>query len=237
MFALTLRVALACLLPFAAIFLFQAMPGVHLAWDFANVAGFVAGALFLLLFAYTGKPMARPRHDGKFFMVLHRDLSFVAAVLLAVHVAVLLVEEPLVLDELLPGAPWHMLAADGATLLLLLILPVSLTAVRRRIWRRHVDFRRWHYGWSAAIVALAAVHMIGAGYYSGATWKAVLWGALSLAALAWPLLPRPTPHYAEGGRRRHSAYLASRLSLAVLCAGLALAGLYALLGSVDLPLL
>lgn len=237
MYALTMRLALGCLLPFAAIFLLGAMPGVSPAWDFANAAGMLAGALFLLLFAYTGKPMAQPRHDGKFFMVLHRDLSFAAVALLALHIGVLLVDEPLVRDELLPGAAWYMLAGDAATLILLLMVPLSLTAVRRRLWRKHVDFRRTHYWASALVVALAAGHMIGAGYYSGSTWKMLLWGGLSVAALAWPLLPRKTPHYAEGGRRRHSAYLASRLGVAAFVVGLAVAGIYALLSSVDLPLL
>lgn len=237
MYALTMRLALGCLLPFAAIFLLGAMPGVSPAWDFANAAGMLAGTLFLLLFAYTGKPMAQPRHDGKFFMVLHRDLSMVAVALLALHVGVMLVDEPLVLEELLPGAAWHMLAGDAATLILLLMVPLSLTAVRRKLWRKHADFRRTHYWACALIVVLAAGHMIGAGYYSGTPWKMLLWGALSVAALAWPLLPRKTPHYAEGGRRRHSAYLATRLSVAALVAGLVLAGAYSLLSSVDLPLL
>ncbi|WP_374438895.1 ferric reductase-like transmembrane domain-containing protein [Pseudomonas panipatensis] len=237
MSALTVRIALFCLLPFGAIFLLGAMPGVAAAWDFANVAGFIAGALFLLLFGYTGRPLAQPRHDGKFFMVLHRDLSFAAAVLLAAHVGVLLWDEPLVLDELRPGAPWHMLAGTAATLLLLAIVPLSLPAVRRRLWRKHQDFRRLHYLGCALIVLLGALHMIGAGYYSGAPWKAALWCLLSAAALTWPLLPRATAHHREGPRRRHTRYLASRLGLGVLLFGLLLAGGYALLSSVDLPLL
>lgn len=235
MCVLVLRIALCLLLPFAAIFLLGAMPGVNLAWDFSNTSGFIAGVLFLLLFAYTGQPLKQPRHDGKFFMVLHRDLGFVALIMLLVHVIVMLIDEPLVIDQLLPGAPWPMVAGNVATLSLLLMLPMSLTAVRRRVWKTHQRFKRWHYGLSAGIVVLTAVHMIGIGYYSGSSTKVVFWIVLTAIALALPLFKSGKAQVGPGGRRRHTSYLATSLSIGVLITGLLLAGGYSLLGYVDLP--
>ncbi|SFT87122.1 ferric reductase-like transmembrane domain-containing protein [Pseudomonas marincola] len=236
MFVLSLRIALCLLLPFGAIFLLGAMPGVNLIWDFSNASGFIAGVLFLLLFAYTGRPLAQPRHDGKFFMALHRDLGFVAALMLAVHIVVMLVDEPLVFDQLSPGAPWPMVAGNLATLILLLLVPLSLTAVRKRIWATHQHFRRWHYAASALVVILTAVHMICIGYYSTVPVKAAFWSLLTGLALAYPLFMHGRAHTGPGGRRRHTAYLATCLSLGVLFAGLLLAAVYSVLGSVDLPL-
>lgn len=236
MFVLSLRIALCLLLPFSAIFVLGAMPGVNLAWDFSNTSGFIAGVLFLLLFAYTGRPLAQPRYDGKFFMVLHRDLGFVAALMLALHIGVMLVDEPLVLEQLSPGAPWPMVAGNLAALILLLLVPLSLTAVRRRIWVNHQHFRRWHYAASALIVIFTAVHMIGIGYYSAAPVKAVFWTLLSGLALVCPLFMHGRAHTGPGGRRRHTAYLATCLSVGVLLSGLLIAAVYSVLGSVDLPL-
>lgn len=235
MCVLVLRIALCLLLPFAAIFVLGAMPGVNLAWDFSNTSGFIAGVLFLVLFAYTGRPLKQPRNDGKFFMVLHRDLGFVALIMLLVHIGVMLIDEPLVVDQLLPGAPWPMVAGNVATLCLLLLLPLSLTAVRRRIWKTHQRFKRWHYAMSAGIVMLTAVHMIGIGYYSGSNIKVVFWLVLTAIALALPLIKSGKTQVGPGGRQRHTSYLATCLSLGVLLAGLLLAGGYSLLGSVDLP--
>ncbi|WP_010488991.1 ferric reductase-like transmembrane domain-containing protein [Pseudomonas sp. S9] len=236
MFVLTLRIALCLIVPFGAIFLLGAMPGVNLAWDFSNASGFIAGVLFFLLFAYTGQPLAQPRHDGKFFMVLHRDLGLVALAMLVVHVAVMLVDEPLVADQLSLGAPWPMVAGNVATLILLLVVPLSLASVRRRLWSTHRHFRRWHYAASVVILLLTAVHMIGIGYYTGAISKTVFWVALTVLALSARMFQPARPNLGAGGRRRKTARLASYLSIGVLCSGLLLAGIYSLLGSVDLPL-
>lgn len=236
MAALSLKIALFCLLPLAALLLLDAMPGVALRWDFANAAGLLAAILLLLLFYLNGRPLQRPHYDGKFFHALHRDLGYAAIALLALHVGMLLYDEPLLLNHLLPSAPGYMLAGLGAALALLLLVPLSLVRVRRRLWRDHRQFKRWHYGASLAIVGLIAWHVLGAGFYVHAPWKVALWVLLTLAMLIWPRLPRHATERSRERRRRNSAPLATRLSVAVALLGLLLAGLFALLANSDLPL-
>lgn len=236
MVALILRLAIFSALPFVLLLFVDAMPGLAPAWDFANAAGLLSGVLLLLLFVYSGRPLSRPHYDGKFFMVLHRDLGYAAVSLLALHIGVLLASEPLVLDYLLPSASQPMLAGTLAALLVLVLVPISLPAVRQRLWRHHLRFRRWHYGISALMLVLLAIHVIDVGFYTGARWKALLWGGLTCAALIWPLLPRRPLEAGQGRRRRHTAFLASRLSLGLLLFALCLAGGFALLANSDLPL-
>lgn len=236
MLALTLRLAILSALPLVLVLLVDAMPGLAPAWDFANAAGLLGGVILLLLFVYSGRPLSRPYFDGKFFMVLHRDLGYAALVLLVVHVGVLLVSEPLVVNYLLPSASWPMLSGTLAAALLLALVPISLPAVRQRIWRHHLRFRRWHYGISGVLLVLLAVHVIEVGFYTGARWKAVLWGVLTVCALIWPLLPRRPLAPAEGRRRRNTAVLATRLCVGLLLFVLCLAGGFALLANSDLPL-
>ncbi|MCY1286304.1 hypothetical protein D9M68_381350 [compost metagenome] len=235
MLALTLRLAGFSLLLFVLVFFAGAMPGLAPAWDFANAAGLLGGVLLLLLFVYSGRPMSRPHYDGKFFMVLHRDLGYAALLLLTLHVGVLLLSEPLVVHYLLPSATFPMLSGVLATLLLLVLVPISLPSVRQRLWRHHLRFRRWHYGISALSLVLLAVHVIGVGFYTGARWKALLWGGLTVAALLWPLLPRPALERGPGRRRRNTAGFANWLSAGLLLFALSLAGAFALLANSDLP--
>ncbi|MCY1425695.1 Ferric reductase like transmembrane component [compost metagenome] len=236
MVALTLCLAIFSLLPFALLLFVDAMPGLELSWDFANAAGLLSAVLLLLLFVYSGRPLSRPYYDGKFFMTLHRDLGYAAVVLLALHIGVLLFSEPLVLDYLLPSASFSMLSGTLASLLLLILVPISLQPVRQRLWRHHLRFRRWHYGISTLMLVLLAVHVIGVGFYTGAQWKALLWGALTFAALAWPLLPRAALERGNGPRRRNTAIFARWLSVGLLVFAVGLAGMFAILANSDLPL-
>ncbi|MDH4567169.1 ferric reductase like transmembrane component [Pseudomonas sp. BN414] len=236
MVALTLRLAILNALPFVLVLLVDAMPGLAPLWDFANAAGLLGGVILLLLFAYSGRPMSRPYFDGKFFMVLHRDLGYAALFLLLLHVGLLLVDEPLVVEYLLPSASLPMLSGTLAALLLLVLVPISLPAIRQRLWRHHLRFRRWHYGISTVLLVLLAVHVIGAGFYTATRWKAVFWGVITVCALFWPLLPRRPLAPVDGRRRRNTAVFASRLCAGLLVFALCLAGGFALLANSDLPL-
>ncbi|TDF80237.1 ferric reductase-like transmembrane domain-containing protein [Pseudomonas sp. H9] len=236
MLAFILRLTALYILPFALLFILSAKPGVNPAWDFANAAGFFSGLLLVSLFLYSGRPQARPYYDGKFFMNLHRDLGFAATLLLAVHIGVLLVSEPLVINYLKPSATWPMLSGTLATLLLIFLVPTSLPSVRQKIWRNHQQFKTWHYGLCALMLILMSVHMISAGFYTAEPWKALLWTAITAAAIFKPLLPRPSLARGNGSRRRNTAIFASRLSMGVMLFVLALAIGFSLLANSDLPL-
>lgn len=236
MVQLIFRLAVLYTLPFVLLFLTQAMPGINPVWDFANAAGFFSGLLLAALFFYSGRPLSQPFYDGKFFMNLHRDLSYAAALLLALHIGVLLVSEPLVIDYLKPSATWPMLSGTLATLLLIVLVPTSLAGVRKKIWRNHQRFKTWHYRLCVLMLLLMAVHIIGVGFYTAWLWKALFWAVLMAAAIIKPLLARPSPPRDNGPRRRNTAILASRLSMGMALFALALAVGYSLLANSDLPL-
>lgn len=236
MVQLIFRLTILYIVPFVLLFLTNAMPGINPVWDFANTAGFFSGLLLISLFIYSGRPLAEPYYDGKFFMNLHRDLSFAAALLLTVHIGVLLVNEPLVIDYLKPSATWPMLSGTLATLLLIFLVPTSLPGVRQKIWRHHQRFRTWHYGLCVLMLLLMSVHIIGAGFYTAERWKALLWSVFTGAAILKPLLPRPSLARGNGSRRRNTAIFASRLSMGIALFALCLAVGYSLLANSELPL-
>lgn len=232
--ALIARLALGCLLPVAVLLGLGAMPGLGYAWDFANAAGLLGGCLLGLLFIIGGRPQPRPLYEGKFFLRLHRDLGFVAIALLLVHIVVLLVDEPLLIEDLLPSAPGYMLAGLASAILMLVLAVSSLNRVRPRWSSSAASFRRWHYGGSLFALLLMAVHVLGAGYYSGGVWKGVLLVALILVVAAWPRLPKPGNGIS--GRKRNTAQRATWFALAASIVIVGMSALYALLANVELPM-
>ncbi|MDH1010725.1 ferric reductase-like transmembrane domain-containing protein [Pseudomonas nicosulfuronedens] len=232
--ALIARLALGCLLPVAVLLGLGAMPGLGYAWDFANAAGLLGGCLLGLLFIIGGRPQPRPLYEGKFFLRLHRDLGFVAIALLLVHIVVLLVDEPLLIEDLLPSAPGYMLAGLASAVLMLVLAISSLSRVRPRWSSSAASFRRWHYGGSLLALLLMAVHVLGAGYYSGGVWKGVLLVALILVVAVWPRLPKPGNGIS--GRKRNTAQRATWFALAASIVIVGMSALYSLLANVELPL-
>lgn len=232
--ALIARLALGCLLPVAVLLGLGAMPGLGYAWDFANAAGLLGGCLLGLLFIIGGRPQPRPLYEGKFFLRLHRDLGFVAIALLLVHIVVLLVDEPLLIEDLLPSAPGYMLAGLASAILMLVLAISSLSRVRPRWSSSAASFRRWHYGGSLLALLLMAVHVLGAGYYSGGVWKGVLLVALILVVAVWPRLPKPGNGIS--GRKRNTAQRATWFALAASIVIVGMSALYSLLANVELPL-
>lgn len=232
--ALIARLALGCLLPVAILLGLGAMPGLGYAWDFANAAGLLGACLLGLLFVIAGRPQPRPLYEGKFFLRLHRDLGFAAVALLLVHIGVLLVDEPLLIEELLPSAPGYMLAGLASAILMLVLAISSLNRVRPRWSNGAASFRRWHYGGSLLALLLMAVHVLGAGYYSGGVWKGVLLVALMLVVAVWPRLPKPGNGIS--GRKRNTAQRATWFALAASIVIVGMSALYSLLANVELPL-
>ncbi|MDN6859810.1 ferric reductase-like transmembrane domain-containing protein [Pseudomonas sp. CAN2814] len=232
--ALIARLALGCLLPVAVLLGLGAMPGLGYAWDFANAAGLLGACLLGLLFVIGGRPQPRPLYEGKFFLRLHRDLGFAAVALLLVHIVVLLVDEPLLIEDLLPSAPGYMLAGLASAILMLVLAVSSLSRVRPRWSSSAAGFRRWHYGGSLVALLLMAVHVLGAGYYSGGLWKGALLVALMLVVAVWPRLPKPAN--GVSGRKRNTARRATWFALAASGVIIGLSALYSLLANLELPL-
>jgi hypothetical protein len=190
------------------------------AWDFGMALGVLSAggvALLPLLSArwwgaqYPAIPFLRLLHD------VHLSLAYVLTVLALLHVAVLCVLEPRVLEYLTLRAPWPMLAG-----LMALVLFVFLSLSSR--WRlqlgwRHASWRRWH-GWLSALALTAmAWHIVDASYYFNrwTTAAALLWmlavpTLLSLWLRRRPLARAPLEHSAFGasppGARRVVSFIA-----------------------------
>ena len=149
---------------------------VYTLWDWANVMGYLVLALALLLFVYRGRARYFPPFSGRFFANLHRDLGYIAMLLLAGHVGLLLWAEPLLLEHLKPSAPLHMLAGLFALLFMIVLVISSVPFLRRRLWPNYHRFRRLHTLFAGAILGLVMYHVVMSGFYLNSTWK--------LAALA-----------------------------------------------------
>lgn len=170
-------VLLLCLLtPLLLVSMAPAPQAIYTLWDWANVMGYMAMTIALLLFVYRGRARSFPPFSGRFFANLHRDLGYIAMFLIAGHVGLLLWVEPLLLEHLKPTAPLHMLAGLFALILMVVLVISSVPFLRRRVWPNYDGFRRAHMLFAAAILGLVIYHVVMSGFYMNSRWK--------LAALA-----------------------------------------------------
>ena len=189
-------------------------PPVTLLWDIANYLAYFATVLILLLFIYTSQPKPWPNFSGKYFIALHQCIAWSALVLVTLHITVLLIDQPLLLEHIKPTAPWYMLAGVIASLLLVLVHFSSLPAIRKKVYPRYQKFKRLHAGLSVVIVVLVYSHIAGAGFYLNSPLEYWLWLLFFSVALAWPLRlnrlePRPSKRIPNRQRDAviHSALL------------------------------
>ena len=154
------------------------LPGIDPAWDFLMALGVVATggcAVLPLLSARWWAGLHRDPVLLRLVQRLHRQLSYVMAAFVVVHVAGILMLEPRTLDYLLPTAPGYMLAGLVA-LLLLVVLVVTSQGRLKQGWPQ-ASWRRWHAGFSALALAGLVWHLVGAGFwFAGAgPWLALGW--------------------------------------------------------------
>ncbi|MEM8498517.1 MAG: hypothetical protein AAF542_10880 [Pseudomonadota bacterium] len=125
-------------------------------WDWANGFGFAAfgGLIYLSL---------QGRKSN--LQLTHKDFSYAVIVLLAAHVILLLLKDSLVLDYVLPGAPMYMWSGVLALLLLLFIVISAVPGYRKCSFYDGYAFRRWHKPLSWVLIACAAYHIVGTGFY------------------------------------------------------------------------
>lgn len=153
---------------------FYAVPITELVWDFANALGYVAVGYFLLLFIFSGKQKKHPLFKGHFFTRFHRDLGFGAFFLTFLHIAMLLIKEPLLLEHLKLAAPWYMLNGLLASLLMVLLIVSSLVRYRNRLWKDYHRFQGVHKWGSIVLGILIGFHIVGSGFYMNSYFKMIL---------------------------------------------------------------
>lgn len=182
-------VAATLTLPLALLFLAPRAPQNGLSWDALMVAGFLGAALIAAL------PLVSPRIWHRFggdptqlrsVLFWHADLSYVAVALVVAHTLGIVVLDQTSIEYLKLSAPWSMLAAIVATLLLLALLVSSWYRINLGI--RYRSWRQWHVALSLAATGLMTFHVIDAGYFVNSSIKAVVFIALMAGPSAMALV-------------------------------------------------
>ncbi|MBM4227312.1 MAG: hypothetical protein FJ164_06155 [Gammaproteobacteria bacterium] len=229
------------LTPLALLYLPGHARAVDPAWDFGMALGVLAAggvALLPLLSArwwgaqYPAIPFLRLLHE------VHLRLAYVLTVLALLHVTVLCVLEPRVLEYLTPRAPWPMLA--GLMALVLFIFLCLSSRWRLQLGWRQASWRHWHAGLSALALTGMAWHIVDAGYYFN-RWSAaaaLLWmlavpTLLSLWLRGHPLARVLMEHSPRGSRLPGARRIVSSIALVWLL----LAAVWVGLGRMESPLL
>ena len=186
------------LLPLGVLLLGKVPPGTVFGWDFAVALGFSALAIMITMFLLTARFKWTTRAFGiDIIYYFHRWIALVAFVLLLAHPLILIGVEPLLLEYLRPGAPWHMLAGNAA---LLAVIFLVITSVWRKAMRLHYDAWRFlHAVFAVLAVGLAAIHVAGVNYYVEGGWKGELWHVLAVLVvllLLYVRIVRPHANHA-----------------------------------------
>ncbi|OGI41798.1 MAG: hypothetical protein A2150_01520 [Candidatus Muproteobacteria bacterium RBG_16_64_11] len=171
------------LLPLVVLLLGHRPPGTGFTWDFSVALGFAALSLLGSMFVLTARfRWMAPAFGIDIVYYFHRWVAVLAFGLVLAHPLLLIGVEPLLVEYLKPGAPWHMLAGAAALAALGVLVVSSLW--RKRLHLHYDAWRRLHALVAVLAVGLAIAHVIGVDYYVGAPGKGALWTALAVSWLA-----------------------------------------------------
>ncbi|MDA0824147.1 MAG: hypothetical protein O3C28_17255 [Proteobacteria bacterium] len=153
-------------IPLVLLFVYPVAPQNGWWWDLLMAVGALAGGLILsaglvaprVWVHYGGT--ARPLRSVLF---LHRDLSYVAVLLLMAHIFGLLWVDWTLLEYLKLSAPTSMIAGLAAAVLVLVVVFSSI--YRIELGTRYRNWRNWHVGFSISTVVLMTWHILDAGYF------------------------------------------------------------------------
>ena len=169
--------------PLCIIYFSSPTANTHVIWDWANALGYISISIALLLFIYSGKPSPYPNYSGKFFVNFHRDLGFIALILIVLHITILLITEPLLIEHIKLTAPIYMLSGLLAAILILVIAFSSIRPFRKKLWGNYLQFKRFHNILSILAVSLIAIHIYISRFYANHTAKLLLLLALCIISL------------------------------------------------------
>lgn len=151
-------------------------------WDIGGGLGFAAFAGLLLL-VVTG---ARPRSARP-----HQRIAYAVLFITAAHAFWYFLGDAAVVEHLKPGAPGHMWSALTSLGVLVVLMTIALPPDRQRVHRSRTGFRYWHRALAVAVIATAAYHAAGSGFYLDRAYQLVLVSAVALVVcLGTPLWSR-----------------------------------------------
>jgi len=176
-FSLAVSLFLILLLPYSIVFLFSA-PSAGILWDWANALGYSAVGICLWLFIYSGRSH------------YHRDIGYLALLLIALHILLLLINEPLLIEHLKLSAPWYMLSGLAAVVLMALLVISSLAQFRTPFWSSYAVFQQSHKWLSISICMLIGLHLMGSNYYLNGVWVKVFLALITLVIVVYYLHDR-----------------------------------------------
>ena len=174
--------------PLIIFFLAVPPPPVYLTWDWASALGYLAATMVLLLFLYPIIMYRIPGLSGRFFSDFHRHAGFVIFILAFLHVLIMLIEEPLLIEHIKPTAPAYMLSGLLAWILLALLVIFSLKKTRQKLFKDTGIFRNFHIFGGCLIILLICYHITTSGYYANTLWKQGLWLSFSLGSIIYALV-------------------------------------------------
>ncbi len=187
-----------------------------LGWESSQWAGLVAAIACIVL---CGAPL-RPRNAQPPTLLslrLHTGIGWAALILAALHIGGLLISDRTVIEYLKPTTPLYQFAGIGAALLLVLLVLLSLGAVRRRLWRSHRDFQAMHVVMACALAVLVAVHVVVTARYVGGPARQALLVAASIGGILMLLRAR-RPVEAERDTTARAPLVFGRHSALIVCA-------------------
>jgi 3-phenylpropionate/trans-cinnamate dioxygenase ferredoxin reductase subunit len=143
--------------------------------EFSVAFGFAGLAMMALQFVLTARfKVIKAPYGADVVYHFHRQISFVAFLLILAHPLLLFINAPETLQLLnIITAPWR--ARAGVTAVLALTLMIGVSIWRKNIRFEYTKWRIWHGILAIFIVITAMVHVILAGHYINTPLKQVLW--------------------------------------------------------------
>jgi predicted ferric reductase len=176
-------------------------PGLGFWWDLSMALGFAGLAMMGVQFVLTARfRRATAPYGIDIIYYFHRYVAIVLLLVVMAHPALVIIDNPALLDFLNPFvAPWHMTA--GVLSMVALMVLVVASVWRKAFGIAYEPWRVTHTALAVAAVGLALVHIEGVQYYVASPWKRILWRIFALSWIAilgyvrvirpWLLVRRP----------------------------------------------
>lgn len=145
-------------------------------WRELSVAlGFAGLAMMALQFVLTARfKFVKAPYGADVVYHFHRQISFVAFLMIVTHPLLLFLNSPDTLQLLnFFSAPWR--ARAGVSAVIVIVILIAASVWRKRLKIEYNNWRIWHGILSTVAVILAMIHVILAGHYINTPMKQALW--------------------------------------------------------------